>query len=53
MPSYSGYTTEELLNMMADSNYAAIVVELKYRLITDEEDENKGGIRPTHQPINP
>lgn len=47
---YSGYTSAELARLINEASD-----ELKTRIIPDnyEEEELRGGIRPTTQPLNP
>lgn len=52
-------TTIELINILKDANqqllWPAATYELEMRIIPQDYDkvEHRGGIRPTHQPLNP
>lgn len=58
MPNVQSETTKDLITYLIEgTNYepADIGAELQYRLILDdyEAEELRGGVRPTHQPLNP
>lgn len=52
-------TVDEILYILEDANqqinWASAVSELRYRLCPNDYavEELRGGIRPTHQPLNP
>jgi hypothetical protein len=57
---FTNYTTEQLIDFVEDGNqigHQDAVDELRARLIkendADDSPQHRGGIRPTHQPINP
>jgi len=52
-------TTVELINILKDSNqtilWPSALIQLENRIIPNDypETQYRGGIRPTHQPLNP
>lgn len=54
MEDITTWTTEDLLTRRDELTFPFtaedVLAELEYRIITDTENPNKGGTRPTHTP---